>query len=117
VELANERTPALYNDPALVRRVRAVHEEWLGTDQVRAVKPVMGGEDFSEYGRTPHRVPLCLFWLGAVDPARLRDSEGSGPALPSLHSSRFFPVLEPALRTGVTALAAAALDLFNGKRN
>jgi hippurate hydrolase len=72
----------------------------------------MTSEDFSQYGRTVERVPICFFMLGASDPARLAESRRTGVALPSLHSSRFAPVAEPTIKTGVAAMTAAALDLL-----
>ena len=108
-------TPATYNDPALTRRVHGALATWLGAGQVRSIDAEMGGEDFSEFGRTVDKVPLCLFRVGAVDPARVAESERTGVALPSLHSSKFAPVPEPTIKTGVTALTAAALDLLARK--
>ena len=111
VTVSDEFTPALYNDPSLTGRVRSVLESTLGKEQVRQVKPVMGGEDFSEFGRTPDKVPVCMFWLGAVDPARVRESEMEKKPLPSLHSSRFHPLREPTIRTGVLAMTSVILEL------
>jgi hippurate hydrolase len=106
-----EFTPATYNDPALTRRVAAALKAWLGESHVRPAKPVMGGEDFSEYGRTQDKIPICLLWLGAVLPERVAESEKTGKPLPSLHSSQFAPVPEPTIKTGVTALTATVLEL------
>jgi hippurate hydrolase len=39
-----------------------------------------------------------------------------GVPLPSLHSSRFAPDAEPAIRTGVRAMTAAALELLGDPR-
>ena len=72
----------------------------------------MVSEDFSQFGRTMDKVPLTLFRLGAVDPAKVAESQRTGVPLPSLHSSRFAPVPEPTIKTGVTAMTAAALDLL-----
>jgi hippurate hydrolase len=105
-------TPATRNDPALTRRVQAALVGALGAERVRTVDPVMGGEDFSEFSRTVDKVPICMFWLGAVDPAKVAESERNGTPLPSLHSSKFAPLPEPAIRTGVAAMSAAALDLL-----
>jgi hippurate hydrolase len=113
--LEEQATPATYNDPALTRRVRAALVGWLGETNVRTIDPEMGGEDFSQFGRTAEKVPVCLFRLGAVDPAQAAESERTGIPLPSLHSSRFAPLPEPTIKTGVTALTAAALELL-GKR-
>ena len=53
-----------------------------------------------------------MFSLGAADPVKLAESEKTGVPLPSLHSSLFAPVAEPTIRTGVTAMTAAVLDLM-----
>jgi hippurate hydrolase len=52
-----------------------------------------------------------MLWLGAADPAKLNESLRAGHALPSLHSSLFAPLPEPAIRTGVVALTSAVLEL------
>ena len=109
--LDQEFTPATYNDPALTRRLAAAFKNWFGAANVRPVKPVMSGEDFSEYGRTTDKIPICLFWLGAVKPEWLAESEKSGKPLPSLHSSQFAPAPEPTIKTGVAAMTAAFLEL------
>src|SRR5438132_839987 len=92
-----EFTPSTYNDPALTRRLAAVFKNWFSEANVRPMKPVMGGEDFSEYGRTKDKIPICLFWLGAVKPERVAESEKTGKPLPSLHSSQFAPEPEPTI--------------------
>jgi hippurate hydrolase len=111
----DEFTPATYNDPALTRRVRSSLVNWLGEDKVTAIDPEMGGEDFSQFGRTSEKVPICLFRVGAVDPALVAESQRTGVPLPSLHSSKFAPLPEPTIKTGVTALTGAALDLLAKK--
>ena len=110
-----EFTPATYNNPALTRRVAAALKQWLGEANVRQGKPVMGGEDFSEYGRTEEKIPICLFWLGAVKPELIAESKKTGKSLPSLHSSQFAPVPEPTIKTGILAMTAAVLEL--GRKN
>jgi amidohydrolase len=112
VTVVGSSADAIYNDPALTRRVRAAVSGWLGEAQVRSVEPVMVSEDFSQYGRTVEKVPICFFMLGASDPARLDESRRTGVPLPSLHSSRFAPVAEPTIRTGIEAMTAAALGLL-----
>jgi amidohydrolase len=114
-QVGTQFTPATRNDVALTRRVHAAIAGALGADRVRAVDPVMGGEDFSEFGRTAEKVPICLFWLGAVEPAKFAEHERTGAPLPSLHSSKFAPAHEPAIRTGIAAMSAAALDLLGKK--
>jgi len=103
---------ATYNDPALTRRIRGALVGWFGANQVETISAEMGGEDFSEFGRTVEHVPICLFRLGAVDPVKVAESERTGEPLPSLHSSRFAPLPEPTLKAGVEAMTAVALDLL-----
>jgi hippurate hydrolase len=72
----------------------------------------MGGEDFSEYSLPDHSIPAFMFNVGAVDPAKAAESKKSGTPLPSLHSSKFAPVPEPTIRTGMIAMTSAVLDLM-----
>jgi hippurate hydrolase len=72
----------------------------------------MGGEDFGRYSRVLG-VPGLIYRLGAVDPKRIAAAaRPDGEPLPSLHSSRFAPMPEPTLRTGMRTLANLALSLL-----
>ena len=106
--------PAMYNNPDLTKRLVAVWKKALGDQNVEMVDPTMGGEDFSEYSLLPeHSIPAVNFHVGAVDPAKIAESKKPGsPPLPTLHSSKFAPVPEPTIRTGVVAMTAAVLDLM-----
>jgi hippurate hydrolase len=115
VRVADEFTPSTYNDPALVKRMAASMQAILGADKVVAKEPVMGGEDFGEYGRTPEKIPVAILWLGAIAPERVQESLRTGKTLPSLHSNEFAPLPEPTIKTGVAAMTAAVLDLLSGK--
>ena len=112
--LRDHFAPAMYNDPELTKRLVAVWKKALGDQNVEMVDPTMGGEDFSEYSLVPeHSIPTANFHVGAVDPAKLAESKKPGAApLPTLHSSKFAPVPEPTIRTGVVAMTAAVLDLM-----
>lgn len=111
VKLAEGFTPALYNDPALTRRLAAALRQAIGEANVVVLKPEMVGEDFAAYGLADPRIPICMFRLGTSDPEAIRESEHGGP-LPGLHSSRYAPVPGPTIRTGVTAMSTAVLDLL-----
>jgi hippurate hydrolase len=113
--IEGEGTPSTFNDPQLTRRLHGVVRAWLGEDRVKPVDAEMGGEDFGRFGRTVERVPVSLLRIGVVDPAVHAAAERAGTSLPSLHSSKFAPVPEPSIRTGVTTLVASALDLL-GRR-
>jgi amidohydrolase len=108
-----EFTPATYNNPDLARRLNTVFRGLLGATNVPVRLAGMGGEDFSEYGRTPDKIPICMFWLGAVHVSRVTESIKRGGPLPSLHSSVFLPDAEPTIKTGVLATTAAVLDLLS----
>ncbi|MSU46338.1 MAG: amidohydrolase [Lacunisphaera sp.] len=111
----NEFTPATYNTPAFTRRLHGVFTQWFGPEHALTIDPEMGGEDFSRFGRTVEKIPLCLFRLGTVAPEKVAESQRTGAPLPSLHSSRYAPVPEPTIKTGITALTAAVLDLLAKK--
>jgi len=101
----SESTPALRNDAAVTAAVRRGVGAALGEQRVVEVPPAMVAEDFGRlFGEN---VPLCMFRLGTIDPARLQRMREAGD-VPALHSARYYPDYAPALRVGVRALVAAA---------
>lgn len=105
-----EYTPATYNDPALTTRLIEALSSRMGEERFVRTKPVMGGEDFSRYGR--EGIPSVMFWLGAVAPERFERAQKGEISLPSLHSPEFAPLPGPTIRTGVETMTNAALTLF-----
>lgn len=113
VTVKDEYTPATYNDPELVDRAVGAIARILGEEKVEEGKPTMGGEDFGRYGREEPRIPIFMMRLGTVSAARIAESQSEGGTpLPSLHSSRFMPEREAAIKTGVKAMSAVVLDLL-----
>ena len=112
IEISKDRVPATINDAALTRRVAAAMEKALGKKNVVPGLPIMASEDFSLYALREPRPPISMFWLGAVDPEKIKEAQEKGTRLPGLHSSEFAPLPEPAIRTGVKAMTAAVLDLM-----
>lgn len=108
-------TSATYNDPQLSERLAGVFTKALGQENVVKLPPVMMSEDFG-YLSLEQKIPAALFTLGAVDPAKVKQSKESGTPLPSLHSALFAPLPEPTLRAGVKAMTAAVLDLMTVAR-
>ena len=106
-----ESTVPTVNDAALAERMRKAAEQALGAERVDASTPVMGSEDVG-YFSLDGKIPFVFFWLGAADPQKLAEARKTGVALPSNHSALFAPVYEPAIRTGVTAMTAMAMDLL-----
>jgi amidohydrolase len=106
-----EVTAATYNEPQLTERLATVFRNALGDDNVVRVPPAMASEDFG-YLSLDQKIPATIFWLGAVDPVKVKQSRETGTPLPSLHSALFAPLPEPTLRTGVKAMTSAVLELM-----
>jgi len=112
IEVSKDGVPATVNDPALTRRIARAMEKALGKENVVPAVPIMASEDFSLFALSDPKPPITMFWLGAVDPAKIKSAQENGTRLPSLHSSEFAPLPEPAIRTGVKAMTAAVMDLL-----
>ncbi|MEZ6242263.1 MAG: amidohydrolase [Phycisphaerales bacterium] len=115
VVVKDEFTPSHYNDPALTDRIRAAIEAKLGADRILPASPVMGGEDFSRYGRQDTPIPSLMFRLGAVKQDFYDSSKRRGVVLPSLHTPYFAPDPEPTITTGVEAMTTAAMEILGKK--
>jgi hypothetical protein len=53
-----------------------------------------------------------MFRLGAIDAERIVKSQQTGIPLPTVHSSLFWPMPEPTVRTGVIAMTTIVLDVM-----
>ncbi|MBI4248075.1 MAG: amidohydrolase [Elusimicrobia bacterium] len=107
--LDDEYTPAAYNDSALVLRVVGNFRRIFGAQNVLEKEAVMGGEDFGRYRRAAGgSLQSFMFRLGSADP------KADPKQLPSLHSSKYAPVVEPTLKTGVRAMTWAVLTVLGG---
>jgi hippurate hydrolase len=105
--------PAVINDEGAVTRTREAFQEAFGADQVVDPGPVTGSEDVGLLAQAAGAP--CAYWLlGGADPKQFNGAtdiaavEKIVAGLPSNHSPRFAPVIEPTLRVGVTALVRAA---------
>jgi hippurate hydrolase len=115
VTVNDESAPATINDVALTRRVAGTLVDWMGPTGVKPYPATMGAEDFSEFGRTVHHVPICIWWVGATAPERFEEAKRTGIPVPSNHSATFAPVVEPTLRAALMSMSAVALDLLAKK--
>jgi len=106
-----EGVSAVYNDPAMTKRIVRALEPVLGKANVVQGAPIMASDDFAEYGRAG--VPSVMLSLGAVNPAKFDAAQKSGEALPGPHSSRFAPDEEPSLKTGILAETSVVLELLS----
>jgi len=115
VTVTEESTDVTVNDGPLTRRLSGVFTEWLGADRVKQVPPITGAEDFTYYGRTTEKVPICIWWVGGTAPEKFAESKRTGIPVPSNHNPTFAPVPEPTLKAAVTSMTAAVLDLLAEK--
>ena len=100
--------PLTSNDPdATACIVDAFHAQF--GDKALEGKPAAASEDFSVFGRT-WDVPYVFWFVGGTDPATYEAArrEGTVRQIPSNHSPRFAPVLDPTLKTGLQAMLTAA---------
>ena len=109
----SEGTPSLFNDPELTAKIKATLAKQMGDANVLGAEQVMGGEDFSQYGR--QGVPILMFALGTINQSRLDRMAGLGATMPSLHSPRYYPDFDETIETGVSAMSAAVIELLPPK--
>ncbi|MCA9157404.1 MAG: amidohydrolase [Planctomycetales bacterium] len=106
----SEGTPALENNAELTPLVTDSLRLALGSENVLPMPPVMGGEDFSQYGLAG--VPIVMYRLGVIAPERLARLAELGQQPPSLHSPNFYPDARDALATGLLSMISATTDLL-----
>jgi amidohydrolase len=106
-------TPPVVNDPAACARLTEAFDQGIGPGLVLDPGPVSGSEDVGLLASAAGAP--CAYWLlGGADPAlfanivSIEEARTIVNGLPSNHSPWFAPVIEPTLRTGVTALTCAA---------
>lgn len=102
--------PALYNTPALAKKTALLLRAVLGAERILEIPPIMGGEDFARYGRAG--VPIFFFFIGTADPAKVEAARKGGPPLPGMHSELYYPVPVSSIRSGVTSMSLAVLNLL-----
>src|ERR1022692_3904348 len=105
-----EGTDLVYNDPALVQRLKGPLEGALGKASVVVEEPITASEDFSYF--VEQGIPGFYFSLGGADPEKLAQAKATGTRLPSNHSPLFAPDVDPALHTGIAAEVAVLRNLL-----
>ncbi len=111
-----ESTPVEYNEPALSAQVHDILVTTFGVERVLPEEKRMGSEDVGVFGMSAdlkrHEIPVAYFRLGAMDPVKFAAATNAGKPLPGLHTSRFEPLPQPTIETGVTAMTAVATALL-----
>lgn len=92
--------PVTYNNVDLTAQMLPTLQSVAGTENVHAIKPIMGAEDFAFYTDI---IPGLYFFVGATPTGK--DPEAAAPH----HTPEFF-VDDSSLRLGVRALSRLAVD-------
>ncbi|WBY15610.1 amidohydrolase [Erythrobacteraceae bacterium WH01K] len=113
VSVAEQYTPATFNDPDFTETIMAGFAARFGEDRVQQVPSVMGGEDFGQFRRyAPEEVQSLIFWVGGVPQEEFDAAQSGEGTLPSLHSPFWAPDAEKVIATAAEALADATLRLM-----
>ncbi|VTR78463.1 amidohydrolase [Cellulomonas hominis] len=114
-----ENPPATVNTAEVVDRVMAAQAAVMPEGAIRVADPLMGSEDFSEYGLPRGRyegdpVPYAFWFWGGMDPALFPAGYTTGvvPSVPGNHTAQFAPLDAPTLAAGRRLLVAAALEFL-----
>jgi amidohydrolase len=101
--------PLTDNDAATTDRVAAAFARQFGENALQLDRQTVS-EDFSEIPDAAH-VPYSYWGIGRTDRQvyLAAEKEGRLQDLPSNHSPKFLPPLQPTLRTGTETLVTAAL--------
>ena len=111
----NEYTPATFNTPEFTEEMAAYLKTSFGNDRVVQMSPVMGGEDFSRFGREDKSIKSLIVWVGGVPQAEYDAAKKEGRTLPSLHSPFWAPDAPAVISTATEALTAMTMKLMAKK--
>jgi amidohydrolase len=109
VTVTADSARATINDPPLADRLRSALRRGLGDGAVGDVQPIMGSEDFSEFGYAG--IPSTMMWVGSSPDAAAAELARAGKA-PANHSAKYAPTMRPTLRTGMAVFTIAALEVL-----
>jgi hippurate hydrolase len=115
ISIEENYTPATVNTEALTRATAARFVEHFGAERVREVRPIMAGEDFSQYHLADRNIESLIFWVGGVPQAQWDTAQRDRTVLPSLHSPFWAPEPDATISTAVEALVVASLGVL-GRR-
>ncbi|MGA9212415.1 M20 family metallopeptidase [Kaistella sp.] len=101
--------PMTVNDVASTAKVAEAFDAQFG-DKSFETQPASASEDFSVFG-TNWKVPYVFWFVGGTDPKIYLEAKKNNQvnSIPSNHSPKFAPVINPTLKTGLQAMMTAAL--------
>jgi hippurate hydrolase len=107
--------PMTVNDATATAKVAEAFEAQFG-DKSFETKPASASEDFSVFGRN-WKVPYVFWFVGGTDPKTFLNAKKNNSinTIPSNHSPKFAPVINPTLKTGLQAIMTAAVAWLDGK--
>ena len=105
--------PLTENDAGATAKVAAAFHAQFG-DKAHETGPASASEDFSIFGRS-WKVPYVFWFVGGTDPKTYLDAIKNNQlnSIPSNHSPKFAPVINPTLKTGLQAMMTAAVAWLN----
>ena len=111
----NEYTPSTFNTPEFTEEMAAFLKTSFGDKRVVQMPPVMGGEDFSRFGREDKNIKSLIVWVGGVPQAEYDAAKKEGRTLPSLHSPFWAPDAPAVISTATEALTSMTMKLMAKK--
>jgi hippurate hydrolase len=101
--------PVTENDALATKKVAEAFDAQFG-DKAFETQPASASEDFSNFGRN-WKVPYVFWFIGGTDAKIYLEAKKLNQlnAIPSNHSPKFAPVINPTLKTGLQAMMTAAL--------
>ncbi|CAL1519094.1 M20 family metallopeptidase [Chitinophaga sp. MM2321] len=101
--------PVTENDAVATRRVAEAFDAQFG-DKSYETQPASASEDFSIFGRS-WKVPYVFWFVGGTDATTYLEAKKNNQinSIPSNHSPKFAPVINPTLKTGLLAMMTAAI--------
>jgi hippurate hydrolase len=110
VDVPDQSTAPVYNDPPLTLRLAGALKKGLGETGVVEMPQKMTSEDFAEYGRAG--IPAVLLHIGAVNAVKFAEARQTGIPVPAPHSAEWAPDREPTLKGAIRAEVTALLELL-----
>ncbi|WP_199117847.1 M20 family metallopeptidase [Pedobacter sp. ASV28] len=101
--------PITDNDVIATAKVAEAFRTQFG-DRSYETQPASASEDFSVFGRN-WKVPYVFWFVGGTEPKVYLEAKKNNllNSIPSNHSPKFAPVLNPTLKTGLQAMMTAAI--------
>ncbi len=105
--------PLTVNDAIATAKVTEAFNAQFG-DRSHETQPASASEDFSVFGRN-WKVPYVFWFVGGTDPKIYLEAKKNNQlnSIPSNHSPKFAPVINPTLKTGLQAMMTAAAAWLN----